>query len=242
MRMWMIVTVETAMPWPAQEMRVRFVDHDLLLRPPDGENAPDVCIEYDHPGSEREAYETVCRFLSCLSWRERQTARACLRLGCTGGPTLRGGWDRCQSPLLADYVDPNASVPSDPKARLALALYREALGVRHTPYEFLGYFKILNVLYPHMADQVTWINRSLHHVTEARAKARAAQLALLHADVGEYLYVSGRCAVAHAFKQPLVDPDSPEDVFRLADDALVVRALAEYLMEHELGLKQQGRA
>ena len=48
------------------------------------------------------------------------------------------------------------------------------------------------------------------------------------------LYESGRCAVAHAFADPLVDPDDLADLRRLSADLDVVRALAEYLIEHEL--------
>jgi len=47
------------------------------------------------------------------------------------------------------------------------------------------------------------------------------------------LYASGRCAVAHAFNDPVVDPDDPKDVFRLSADMPVAKALAEHLIEHE---------
>jgi hypothetical protein len=37
--------------------------------------------------------------------------------------------------------------------------------------------------------------------------------------------------------KPLVDPDDPEDTQRLSADLPVIRALAEHLMEHQLGIK-----
>jgi hypothetical protein len=55
--------------------------------------------------------------------------------------------------------------------------------------------------------------------------------------VGQYLYSSGRCAVAHAFNDPVVDPDDAADTLRLARDLPVVKALARRFVEVELGVK-----
>ena len=57
------------------------------------------------------------------------------------------------------------------------------------------------------------------------------------ADVGEYLYGSGRCAVAHAANDPVVDPDDASDTLRLGSDLPVVKALATHFIESELGIK-----
>jgi hypothetical protein len=125
----------------------------------------------------------------------------------------------------------------DPKAKIALALYREAIGVRSTPYEFLGYFKIINTRYPSPAEQVSWIKRTIPLLSDEDAKKRASDLSKAQADIGDYLYVSGRCAVAHAYSDPVVDPDNAEGVLRLSADMPLARALAEYLIEHEYGIR-----
>jgi len=54
---------------------------------------------------------------------------------------------------------------------------------------------------------------------------------------GNYLYVSNRCAVAHANAEPLVDPDDPGDRRRLTSDLPMVKALAEYMIEQHFGVK-----
>jgi len=54
-------------------------------------------------------------------------------------------------------------------------------------------------------------------------------------DVPRYLYASGRCAVAHAYADPLVDPDDISDLHRLSQDLYVIKAVAEHLIEVELG-------
>ena len=63
------------------------------------------------------------------------------------------------------------------------------------------------------------------------ARKRLEELQKLHKDIGEYLYESGRCAVAHAFNRPLVDPDNPDDTQRLDADLPVIKALAEQMIE-----------
>ncbi len=234
--MWMIVTVETELEWPAEETSVPFMGRTLILRPPDDDSAADVRLQYEHPQSERRAFDAICRFLTALSWWHRRPARARLRIGCTA--PMRGGKGGYGPPLRANYQLPQAiQSPSDPKARIALALYREAISVENTPYEFLGYFKIINVCYPSGRDQITWINNTLPQLTDNRAKDRISELSTSQNDIGDYLYHSGRCAVAHACTSPVVDPDNPHDVFRLSADMPVARALAEYLIENELGIE-----
>jgi hypothetical protein len=237
MKMWMIVTVETEMEWPAEETSAPFMEHTLILRPPDGESAADVRLQYEHPQSEREAFDTICRFLTALSWWHRRPARARLRIVCSA-QQVRGGNGGHLPPLCTNCQLPQAiQSPPDPKARIALALYREAISVQNTPYEFLGYFKIINALYSTGRDQITWINNTLARLTDKRATDRISELSGSQNDIGDYLYHSGRCAVAHASTSPVVDPDNPDDVFRLSADMPVARALAEYLIGNELGIK-----
>ncbi|MDO8137004.1 MAG: hypothetical protein Q6354_05130, partial [Candidatus Brocadiales bacterium] len=53
-------------------------------------------------------------------------------------------------------------------------------------------------------------------------------------DVPEYLYKSGRCAVAHAYFEPIVDPDDAKDQLRLSQDIWLIKAIAEFLIETNL--------
>jgi hypothetical protein len=235
MKRWMIVTVETEIEWPTDETTVEFADHTLVIRPPSGDAAADVRLEYDHPQSEHEALEVICRFLSALSWWHHRPCRGRQRISCT--TPMRGGKGSYGPPLCKDYRIPAAVAQQpDPKARIALALYREAGSVRGSPYEFLGYFKVINTRYRSGPDQVSWINRTIPLLDDIDAKRRVSELTAAESDIGHYLYASGRCAVAHAFNDPVVDPDEPEDLFRLGADMPLAKALAEYLIEHEYGI------
>lgn len=236
MKMWMIVTVETELEWPIEETSATFMGSTFVLRPHDSKSAADVRLQYDHPRDERQAFEKICRFLTALSWWHHRPARARLRIGCTA--PMRGGKGSNDPPLRKNYrLSQSIKSPSNSKFCLALALYREAVSVENTAYEFLGYFKIINICYHFGKEQITWINKILPQLTDKRARGRITELAISQNNIGEYLYRSGRCAVAHASTSDVVNPDNPDDVFRLSADMPVARALAEYLIEKEFGIK-----
>jgi hypothetical protein len=123
---------------------------------------------------------------------------------------------------------------------LALALFREALGLEHrnVPYAFLGFAKILN-LGGSGKKQIEWINGAIGELNDNFATPRLSQIRASEPDVGEYLYGSGRCAVAHAANDPVVDPDDAADTLRLGSDLPVVKALAKHFLELELGVKSR---
>ena len=53
-----------------------------------------------------------------------------------------------------------------------------------------------------------------------------------------YLYKSGRCAVAHAFADPIVDPDDVAELRRLSDDIWLMRILTTHLIQKKFGIDQ----
>ena len=76
--------------------------------------------------------------------------------------------------------------------------------------------------------------------THKGAIARIAAIKSTEPDVANYLYVSGRCAVAHAFNQTnVVNPDDPADLIRLHEDLPVIRELARIAIERAFGVKSE---
>ena len=130
--------------------------------------------------------------------------------------------------------------PTDPKAKLALALYREGLSANLMPYRFLGFFKVINVIRNSGQEQKHWIRANLQHVIDPKAQARITAIQNAHHDVADYLYGSGRCAVAHGFDpQNVVNPDDPTDLIRLSEDMPVIAELARIAIEGELGVMSE---
>jgi hypothetical protein len=232
---WAVVGVETGVHWPTTDTTIEFDGHQLTLRPETLDRAPTVIMQCGPSLTLDDGLRVIRRFLSSLSWVHGAPIR---EIASTGGSAPfwigKGAGARLINPdFHADYLP----APTSEKARFAFALYREALSVNSVAYQFLGFAKILNTLYEKSRDQKDWINRNIDLTVDHRAKERLAELRREISDVGDYLYTSGRCAVAHAYNTPVVDPEDPDDNRRMYKDLPLIRALAEDLIERELGIK-----
>lgn len=237
---WLQVGVRGGAIWPTQEIEVQFGGHALLLKPATKDTEQSVHLNLVGITHE-EGLTLINRFLSVLSWCDDQALENLF--GWSGNPCP------VAIPRQPRMIGSSIAFPffrtleTSAEARLALALYREARSINSVPYAFLGYFKILNVFW-----KDRWINRSnelvegiratLPQIADQSASDRMSKLAPSQADLASYLYESGRCAVAHAHTQPLVDPDSINDIHRLSADMPIIKAIAEYLMEHRLNLSR----
>jgi hypothetical protein len=72
-----------------------------------------------------------------------------------------------------------------------------------------------------------------HRVADALAELRLKGVT----DIGAHLYESGRCAIAHANRRPIVDPDDPAGTRRLQSELPIMMALAQKAIEEELGVE-----
>lgn len=234
-RQWVVIGIETGVHWPTTDTTVEFDRHQLTLRPETKDRAPTVIMQCTPPLTTDDGLRILRRFLSSLSWVHGAPIR---EIAVTGGSHPfwigKGAGARLINPNFhAAYLP----APAEPKAKLALALYREALSVNSVAYQFLGFAKVLNILYATGKDQIEWINKNVDLIADHRAKERLAELRKSDADVGDYLYTSGRCAIAHAYSMPVVDPEDPDENRRLSRDLPLIQALAEHLIEHELAIK-----
>jgi hypothetical protein len=233
MNRWLNLGVSGQCGWPDSRIEVTFGAASLVLMPRTRTNSASVHMETRSDDSVAEM-TTANQFLSVVAWAYKDSLHN--DYGWSGNPVP------CAVPAenLAFCVNRffliRWSPLPDPKQRLALALYREALSVNSIPYRFLGFFKIINILYRTGAEQKAWIAATLPKLAAGFVQERLAALATVHSDVAQYLYESGRCAVAHAFSMPLVDPDDLTHLHRLSEDIDVARALAEHFIEHELNV------
>jgi hypothetical protein len=237
-RRWLTVALDSGIFWPTKEIVVSYGAHEFLLRPETDTDAPSVGLGYDAQMEDEDVLLLIRRFLSALSWIERGYLRERFTFGTGGRPgrVSKSPGARMINPFFrVDYLP----VPTDSQSRLCLALYREALNVNSVPFQFLGFYKIVNVLNERGAAQKAWINVTIPKITDYRAVERIREIRKSEKDVATYLYESGRCAVAHAFAEPVVDPDDPKDTKRLSQDLPVIQALAEFVIDAELKLKSR---
>jgi hypothetical protein len=85
---------------------------------------------------------------------------------------------------------------------------------------------------------VEGIRAALPTLKDDLAVSRLRVLGKSKPDVARYLYESGRCAIAHAYADPIVDPDDVAELHRLSEDVHIVKEIAEQLMERDLGIRR----
>ncbi|MFA6128258.1 MAG: methylamine utilization protein MauJ [Bacteroidales bacterium] len=181
-----------------------------------------------------ELFSLVLRLLSIFSWAYK------ISFECNGLMTVVTGLGvktRLNNIHVKNFITPtDLFIWADEKTKLALALYRQALTTASIPLQFLSFAKILNIQYVDRI-QIAAFNRITGLLTETKAVNRVRELDSMGIDVGERLYKSGRCAIAHANVQPTIDPDDPTDSYELNLDMPIVRGVAEYIIQVELNLQ-----
>lgn len=238
------IALKTNINWPTNETAVSWRGRTILLRPATTNYAPDVLLEYDESTmTALDAHRFLREFLSAYVWIARQRAKA---FCAGGGPmALRVG----PGPLLQNIATEPFKLEylpdwTDERSGLALALYREALNASASPHRFLSFWKILSTKNPDGArgPQRDWLIETFKKIIDAEGSKRLDELrgaGNTDEEIAHRLYVSGRCAVAHAHSDPIVNPDDPTDESTLEKEMPLVRALAEYLIEHEYGIESE---
>ncbi len=233
MTRWMNLGVSGECGWPDSQIEVRFGTTRFILMPQTSINSASIHLE-THSNDGLDEMTTANRFLSTVSWADKQSLQN------------NYGWSGNTVPCAVPKMGLARSVNRDfltrwnplldPKQKLAMALYREAMSVNSIPYKVLGFFKIINILYKNGPEQIVWIRETLPKLMVNHLRDRILALSNAESDVANYLFVSCRCAVAHASSDPLIDPDDLTHLHRLSADLEVVQALAEYLIKYELNV------
>ncbi len=238
---WVVACVDPKICWPMALEKIAYRKQQLYVIPQFDDYYPSVAVMRG-PGlpTFEAAQVLLLNFLSAKCWLE---GHGCDVAHWTGGnlPRPVAGFARSGVQLMRTMHYNPFEIPdvADQKARWSLAFYREGLSIQQVPYAFLSFYKIINILRRSGKDQKAWINGKIDAAValeRIRAKPRLDALRKTGADIGEYLYESGRCAIAHAGHGVTVDPEDPRDLRRLADDLPLMKALAAYGIEHEFGI------
>lgn len=234
--MHLVVGVETGLAWPTTPTEVPYAGDTFSLLPASEDTLPCVVLPFGDLNEYDAALERMRRFLSALSWihgaavREEEVA--------TGGVPHAIRRRRTVDAVISRFPKDHLPESTDADGRRALALFRQGLSLNSVPFQFLSFANILNIRLDGK-KQIEWINRKLSGLDDWEASKRLAELQQSVTDIGDYLYTSGRCAVAHANRVPTVDPDDPADWKRLRDDLPLMKVLAERFIEDEFGIQTQ---
>ncbi len=140
---------------------------------------------------------------------------------------------------LADYQQ----IASNETQKVALWIYREAMSSKSIFYEFLCYARIINLVSSDWKQQVVWINNNMQYISaqnkdeiQNEVDKKFQQDPTQPQTMWDHLYVSWRCAIAHAspWLDKVADSDNFEDYNRIYRDLEVVRELAKLFINKEL--------
>ena len=239
---WLVVAFESAIRDPRDQLEVEYDGLKLYIKPSQDEYC-DLMAVFVEPTQERDDIRIrINRFMSAMAWKDSQYY---ISRGSAGGGarpehrnTPRFNYrEKRHNPyvVISRFDFEHLQVPTNDRQRLALALYREALGANQGFYKFLSFFKILNIIYDKVSEQAAWINGHVQQVRDYFSLQRLHELQASGINIGEYLVRQGRNAIAHAFQQPIRDPDVITDIVSVKKDADLMQGLATVMIEEELG-------
>lgn len=177
--------------------------------------------------------ESLNRLLSVLVWEHRQPivkesgvggARRPIPL--IWGPRMSFGLQIDPRNMFRD------SVSYSNQRWLALALFKEGVNSRSVFYQFLNFWKVVETVIKDKKTRWEWINSKVPELQLHRE--RVQDIVNKNTNIAEYLDYSGRCAIAHVFREPIVNPDDYDDYIRISQDVRVVQDLARAAVEEFL--------
>lgn len=235
---WIVASLRQSVGWTSDPTTVTHAGRTFVLMPETEKYLPAIALRAGAQNGRR----AILQFASAFAW----SGGGDVTIESWGGgshPTRtwkNSGFNQVtRARFQIDYLP----APQGQNGYLALALYHEALSLMHVhvAYSFLSFYKIVNLVSGQSGQkQKAWINAHLDDVLkEHRASTRVKELQQQGVDVGEYIYASCRCAIAHAGdpRNPVIDPHNLEDERRLNADLPVAMTLAELALERDLGIK-----
>ena len=233
---WIVASIDTSMAWPVKAEKFKYRGKEVWVLPVMRDMFPGIAIKGPQGMSRENCGRLLMRFLSAISWVQGSGA---LVEYITGGNLPRPvGRNKQGGHVICDDFDLSyLPEPSDEKAVLALALLREGRGLNHPGYAFLSSYRVLEVAIPNAKKQMKWIDENVERLTHVAKEAVATLRSTGISEIGKHLYELGRCAMAHAAWEPIVDPDDPTDLRRLGSELPIVLALAEHTIETLLGVE-----
>jgi len=240
---WLTSFVVSSIPWPEDDVWVLYDGEQFFLQGVLGEgekrNSPAISTPVGQGGPDA-ALARLYRFASILGYFKRGYVD--ITASFESGYVMRGSGSYDAFATITQGGRRRFScnympVIEDDQIRKALGFLREGRRLRHVhePYSFLSFFKVIESQFA-ADDRVAWIEQNLN-LLQGEAAARITKLRQDGVEVNRHLYDSGRCAIAHAsLSGTIVDPDIPRDRRRIAEDLVVIEALANQYIKVKAGV------
>lgn len=235
---WLSFAIHTSIAWPQDDVALNYEGCWYILKGVDPSKNHGACllVQYDSEEDKKLKVKKTYLFASILGWFKGgvvdvenyiSSSHPCIY----GGSTILGLTTQAGTKNFSCNYMP---VISSDKTRKALAYWREGIKLRnlHEGYSFLSFYKVIESQFTKGREKGNWITNAIPELTNT-AKERVDELQNAKIDVSTHIFVSGRCAVAHATEgEENIDPDSVEDKLRLHKDMPIIIALArKYISE-----------
>jgi hypothetical protein len=239
--------VDAQIEWPRKEIAIKFGHAEIIAFPPDQDHDASLHINLTSAGlNDQQGASLLSQLLTIAVWLDDQAAA--LTDGWSGNPVPvrpRRQTHRWPSSILDTWC--NAWQPIErAKVRRALAIYREARNMEHfhsLPYAVLGYYKVIETTLDGL-ERGRLLNREAARLLDDEY-LDSYKLRLIGFDakpdpeqLADFLRVEGRLAVAHASKEPTVDPDDFEQQRKMSVAATILRDVARRYIRSELGVSE----
>lgn len=239
---WVVGILETRIFWPTEKQTIHYDGKLFLLLPveeregPSSRTQPAIAIKASaYELSPEAARKELMRFASALSWREGLKVEI---IWWSGGNLPRS---MCiiRNSGISDYLsEDHLPAPTNESARTALAFYREGISLDNPFYSFLSLYKAFSVAIPNGRARDGWMTAKRNELKDKKASERATEIEESGSQVGIYLYDKCRHAIAHADREPYVNPDNTDDHYRVSKDLPLMRNFAELAIEESFSMKK----
>ncbi|MGH0002816.1 methylamine utilization protein MauJ [Pseudovibrio ascidiaceicola] len=233
---WVVANIDTSVSWPTKLHKLIYKGIQYWIIPVTKDAYPGVAARAEGISID-ELQKCILQLLSIISWVDD---RGIPLKSFTGGslPHSMGRFHEGGYALREEFDYPYLPELKDKRAKLGLALMREARGLNHAAYSFLNFFRVLEVAISDGRRRRKWVSDAIKRLQDSRAVDALASLKATGViDVSSHLFDSGRCAIAHANSDPIINPDDPSDTRRLYNELPLIERLAVMAIEEEIGVK-----
>lgn len=233
---WIVATVAPRLSWPKRKQIITYGNINFILFPQSEGESAGIGLRTDLYGLDaNEARKRIMQLCSALSWAEGKG----IEIIAWGGGSFPCPVNVRRGQTVIDYLQADHLPHVDTnEGKAALALYREGVSLDNPFYGFLSLYKAISVVLPDGKQRASWIESTLEHLDNHRAKERRNELVAEGMEVGQYIWDRGRNAIAHAERDPYINPDEVEDHFRLHKDVPLLKNLAELAIEQKAGIRR----
>ncbi len=142
---WIVYALDSHVHWPVKNTIVEFDNRKLILFPETKKLMPAIAMKIsDEPKiTNEEGFSILNAFLSSMAWIE--DAKINVLIINEGSIPLRAGKSDDIMRISNNFSLLKLPVLQDDISKLSLALYREALGLNGYIYQFLSFYRIIEL-------------------------------------------------------------------------------------------------